>query len=105
MRITKHAIKLAKQNSSFRYLFSTVAPTNYASMQDKFSADMLILKLVKKYEDYHRYIFFQDIINPILLDVKNHSSLVFTEGHDIESQLNLLEPHGTMARLPTAKKQ
>ncbi len=95
MRMTRHAINLAKQNSSFRYLFSTVAPMNYASMQDKFLADMLILKLVKKYEDYYRYIFFQDVLKPITVNL-NPSSLVLADGEDIDAQVNLLKQSDLM---------
>jgi len=95
MRMTRHAINLAKQNNSFRYLFSTVAPMNYASMQDKFSAGMLILKLVKKYEDYYRYIFFQDVIKPIAANL-NSSSMIFVDGEDIDSQVALLEQNDFM---------
>lgn len=91
MRMTRHAINLARKTSRFRYLFSTVAPQNYASMQDKFAADMLILKLVKKYEDYYRYIFFQDVMNPIQVKSQNSASIIFTDGHDIDTQVSLLE--------------
>lgn len=95
MRMTRHAIHLARHNSSFRYLFSTVAPMNYASMQDKFSADMLILKLVKKYEDYYRYIFFQDVIKPIAVNL-NPSSMIFANGEDIDLQIALLQKNELM---------
>ena len=95
MRMTRHAIHLARHNSSFRYLFSTVAPMNYASMQDKFSADMLILKLVKKYEDYYRYIFFQDVIKPITVN-PNPAAIILADGEDVESQVTLLEQNKLM---------
>jgi len=89
MRMTNHAIELAKQHGHFRYLCSTVAPTNYASMQDKFSADMYIVSLLKKYEDYYRYIFFRDILSPCIL-VKNLAHSLNIDGGDIESQIKLL---------------
>ena len=90
MRMTRHAINLARENNSFRYLFSTVAPMNYASMQDKFSVDMLIVKLVKKYEDYYRYIFYKDIMKSLQTNVFDPASLIFTNGDDISAQVNLL---------------
>lgn len=96
MQMTRHAIALAKRTSSFRYLFSTVAPMNYASMQDKFSVDMLIVKLVKKYEDYYRYIFFQDLMKPISIDSQNPSSIEFADGDNIEDQLSLLHENDAM---------
>ena len=96
MRMTHHAIDLAKSTSSFRYLFSTVAPMNYASMQDKFSANMLILRLVRKYEDYYRYIFFQDVMQPIHVNLQNPSSIIFVDGDNIEAQVSLLEQNDSM---------
>lgn len=89
MRMTNHAIELAKQHGHFRYLCSTVAPTNYASMQDKFSADMVIVSLLKKYEDYYRYIFFRDILNPYDLN-KDLTHTLSINGGDIENQIELL---------------
>jgi hypothetical protein len=89
MRMTNHAIELAKRYGHFRYLCSTVAPTNYASMQDKFSADMVIVSLLKKYEDYYRYIFFRDVLNPCQINNKLTHTLNI-DGNNIESQIELL---------------
>lgn len=90
MRMTNHAIGLAKQHGYFRYLCSTVAPTNYPSMQDKFSADMAIVSLLKKYEDYYRYIFFRDIFSQPFLD-QDLTHLMSVDGSDIATQLKLLD--------------
>ena len=89
IRMTRHAINLAKKNKYFRYIFSTVAPENYASMQDKFLADMVIVKLKKKYEGFYRYIFFQDIVEPISSQV-NPSELNYVDGDDIDRQSEIL---------------
>ncbi|MEY4482080.1 MAG: hypothetical protein RIQ84_1242 [Pseudomonadota bacterium] len=89
IRMTNHAIELAKQHGHFRYLCSTVAPTNYASMQDKFSADMVIVSLLRKYENYYRYIFFRDILNPCEFNKDLIQSLTI-DGGDIEYQIKLL---------------
>ncbi len=84
--MTNNAVKLAREKRFFRYLFSTVAPLNYASMQDKFASNMVIVRLLKKYEDYYRYIFYQDIIKPIkpLMEISEITSI---RGDDVASQL------------------
>lgn len=89
IHMTNNAIRLAKEKRFFRYLFSTVAPSNYASMQDKFACNMIIVRLLKKYEDYYRYIFYQDIIQPI--DTMNNNSVTTSfDGEDITGQLAFL---------------
>lgn len=69
IRMTGHAIRLAGLSGRWRYLFSTVAPGNFASMQDKFAVGMLIVKLLLKYADYWRYVFYRDIKSPIGVDI------------------------------------
>ena len=96
MKMTHHAIDMARRTSSFCYLFSTVAPMNYASMHDKFSVDMLILKLVKKYDGYYRYIFFKNVMNPILIHSPTPSSIRLLDGDDIEAQVSLLGQNAAM---------
>lgn len=89
--MTRYAIDIANQNNSFRYLFSTVAPMNYPSMKDKLGVNMVIVQLKKKYEDYYRYIFYQDILNPIISPVQSDDSHIFVDVEDIASQMQLLE--------------
>ncbi|MCK6684034.1 MAG: hypothetical protein L6R30_16655 [Thermoanaerobaculia bacterium] len=68
IRMTSHAIRRASASGRWRYLFSTVAPGNFASMKDKFAVGMVIVKLLLKYADYWRYVFYQDIKAPITVD-------------------------------------
>ncbi len=87
IHMTHYALDLATRNKSFRYFFSTVAPMNYASMKDKFEASMVIVQLKKKYEEYYRYIFYQDLINPVN---PASSELILANGDDVESQVRIL---------------
>ena len=87
--MTSHAIRLAKQNNYFRYLMSTVSPTNYASIKDKFDTGMIIVKLEKKYKGYYRYIFFQDLLDTTPVD--SAKGLIFIDGHNIQLQLEIFQ--------------
>ena len=68
VRMTGYAIERIRQAGTARYLFSTVAPGNYASIGDKFSNDMSIVRLLRKYETFYRYVFFADISAPLTID-------------------------------------
>lgn len=94
--MTHHAIDLAMRSNYFRYLFSTVAPMNYPSIKDKFEANMVILQLKKKYGDFYRYIFFQDILKPIKIPLKSDDTFSFINAEDITSQVNILDTRGDM---------
>jgi len=87
----QYMIDHAKRNNSFRYLLATVAPTNYASMQDKFVHNMLIFDLKKKYAGHYRYIFFQDLFKPVDVATESVSPIIFVDAEDIESQCNILQ--------------
>ena len=87
IHMTHYALDLATRNKSFRYIFSTVAPMNYASMKDKFEASMVIVQLKKKYEEYYRYTFYQDLNKPV---TPASAELILANGDDIESQVRIL---------------
>ncbi len=86
-RMTAQIIKLAADTERWRHLLSTVAPTNYASMKDKFVCGMLIVRLSRKYAGYWRYVFYQDVITPIDPDLTVTETL---EGSDVAGQRELL---------------
>ena len=69
IRMTAHAIRLAVGNHRWRHLFSTVAPGNPASMKDKFTVGMVIVRTLRKYSGYWRHLFYQDILEPVALDL------------------------------------
>jgi ribosomal protein S18 acetylase RimI-like enzyme len=90
----QYMIDHAKRNKIFRYLLATVAPTNYASMQDKFVHNMVIFDLKKKYAGHYRYIFFQDLFEPIDAATDSVSPIIFIDAEDIESQCKILHNNG-----------
>lgn len=49
----------------FRYICTTVAPFNIASLKDKFALGMQIVALKVKYGDLLRYILMKDLIGPL----------------------------------------
>ncbi|MBO0588551.1 hypothetical protein [Sporosarcina sp. E16_8] len=49
----------------FRYIYTTVAPFNIASLKDKFTHGMQIVALKVKYGDLLRYILMKDLTGPL----------------------------------------
>jgi len=91
IRMTAHAIRLAVENSEWRHLFSTVAPGNFASMKDKFTAGLQIVRIKKKYMDYWRHVFYRDIFCPVDVDL---ATSVRVAGEDLDRQRTLVEEQG-----------
>ncbi len=69
--------RLAKRGTS-RYLFTTVSPFNYASVQTVTSLGLQIAKVAKMYFDWDRYVVYKDLIQPIQLDTANAISIANT---------------------------
>lgn len=80
--------KRSFEKKKFRYLFTTVSPFNYASIQTVLALGLKIAKLSKMYFDWDRYIVYQDFVNPIKLDQENPLIIVST---DIADQERLLK--------------
>ena len=91
MRMTAHAIRLAVENRQWRHLFSTVAPANFASMKDKFTVGMQIVRTLKKYADYWRHVFYRDILAPVPVDLE---TAIAVEVADVARQVALVEEQG-----------
>ena len=87
-RMTSHIIRLAGDATRWRHLFSTVAPLNYPSMRDKFACGMLICRLSIKYEGCWRYVFYQDVLDPIRVDPDR---LLNVDGPDVRGQVEALK--------------
>jgi hypothetical protein len=62
--------RVQKRNQT-RYLFTTVSPFNYASIQTITSLGLYIAGLKKMYYDWDRYVVYRDYINPVRLDADN----------------------------------
>lgn len=83
-----HILEVARELRTFENFCSVVSPQNYASMKDKFSLNMLIVKLLPKFSGMWRYIFYQNLNQAWEIDAKN---IVFVPSHDYIEQIRLLE--------------
>lgn len=91
IRMTAHAVRLIVENHRWRHLFSTVAPANFASMQDKFRIGMQIVRTKKKYQDYWRHVFYLDHRDPIGIDPETIRAVA---AGDLVTQCSLVEERG-----------
>lgn len=67
-----------QKRSQTRYLFTTVSPFNYASIQTVTSMGLQIAGLRKMYCDWDRYVVYRDYAHPIRLDTHNAVSIANT---------------------------
>lgn len=91
IRMTAHAVRLTVANHRWRHLFSTVAPANFASMQDKFRIGMQIVRTLRKYGDCWRHLFYLDLSEPVGIDTE--TTVAVTAG-DLATQRSLVEEQG-----------
>lgn len=103
IRMTAHAIRLGIATRDVRHLFSTVAPANVASMADKFTIGMLIVRTKEKYQHYTRHLFYQDLRTPLGIEVSTSQAV---ELGDLATQRQLVEVDGLVGHgLSGAGKQ
>lgn len=76
-----------EQAQRARFLFTTVSPYNYPSIQTVTALGMQINKLCKMYFDWDRYIVYRDFAKPVRLDMENAVSVLNTS---FEEQRKLL---------------
>lgn len=81
-------IDLIKEMQSYQYLCETVAPDNIASIKSTLAINTLIVKLKVKYSGQLRYIFFQDIFKPLVVDTATTVKIAIS---DIPTQKELLD--------------
>ena len=60
-----------RNKPEIRYLFTTVSPHNYPSIETVTSMGLCIAKLSKMYSDWDRYVVYRDFFNPAQLDTAN----------------------------------
>jgi hypothetical protein len=94
IRMTAHAIRLAIETRQCVHLFSTVAPTNFASMADKFTIGMQVVRTTKKYLDYWRHLFYRNLVAPLGIEAATAAKV---GGDDFATQLSLVEEQGFVA--------
>lgn len=78
-----------QQREAIRYLFTTVSPFNYQSIETVTSLGLQITKLCKMYYDWDRYVVYRDFINPVKLDTDHPvsvSNLSFAEQQELLNQ-------------------
>lgn len=100
IRMTQLAIRTVI-NRDYNFLLSTVAPMNYASMADKFAADMVIFKIMKKYNGLDRYIFFKNLKRPILENEVDAHGQEVLDGRDINEHYAALAKPNMIGALMT----
>lgn len=83
-----HLLRVAQASRSFPRMCSIVAPHNYPSISDKFSLNMVVVKLMPKFKGIWRYIFYRNMDVP--LGVTNEK-LIFVSSDDYPRQIELLE--------------
>jgi hypothetical protein len=79
-------VQRAQQRKNSRYVFATVSPYNYPSIQTVTALGLQIAKLGKMYYGWDRYIVYKDFIHPIRLDTANPISVPNT-AYDEQIQL------------------
>lgn len=86
-RMTARILKIVHDlKLHYRYCCSFVSPKNGPSLEDKFSLNLLIARLMLKFGNYWRF-FFQDMLRP--LRVQSNES-ISVPNRDIEQQVELL---------------
>lgn len=68
MKMAFTLIQLIKNLGSYRYLCETVSPYNVTSLENIFAVNAFIVKLAYKYGHQLRYIFYQDTLQPLVID-------------------------------------
>jgi len=71
----------------FRYICTTVAPFNIASIKDKFAHGLKIVSLKIKYGDLLRYILMKDLLSPIEEDSSLESRSILMANTEEQQQL------------------
>ena len=77
-----------QKRSETRYLFTTVSPFNYPSIETVTSMGLQIAKLGKMYFDWDRYVVYRDFTHPIKLDTDNVVILPNTSFTEQQELLN-----------------
>lgn len=71
-------VRRLEERGTARYLFTTVSPYNYASVQTVTSLGLQIAGLGRMYFDWDRYVVYRDLTAPIKLDIANAISVANT---------------------------
>lgn len=83
-----HLLQAAQADRTFPAMCSIVSPHNYPSISDKFSLNMVVVKLMPKFKGLWRYIFYRNMDAVFSLDTENR---LFVASGDYGQQVKLLE--------------
>ncbi len=86
LKMNRHAINTAK-NLNYSHICLTVSPKNYANVITLFKLGFVIKELKKKYGGKLRYIFYQNLKNPVIINL--HEKIVINIS-DIHKQKEVL---------------
>ncbi|MFO7819473.1 MAG: hypothetical protein R6V17_04470 [Halanaerobacter sp.] len=78
-KMTLKVVAEAKKRRTMRYLCETAAPTNYPSVKSTLRAGLVIVKLKLKYHQWQRYIFYQDLLQPVQVDLEDTRLILATD--------------------------
>ncbi|OEF97131.1 hypothetical protein [Desulfuribacillus alkaliarsenatis] len=87
-RLAGILVERAIKRGNKRYLFSTVSPWNYPSVQTVTSLGLNIVKVTKMYNDWTRYVVCRDMHEPTILNMSTVRKVAI---EDFEVQSMLLE--------------
>ncbi|MGE5417364.1 MAG: N-acetyltransferase family protein [Acidobacteriota bacterium] len=98
----QYLLEQIKVLAKYRYVSSTVSPWNLSSLAGTLSLSLLIACLKPKYYGYWRYIFYQDLLEPVTIDP---GQIEITGLNDIDRQQQLLDQghYGFEMRVEPAK--
>ncbi len=85
-KMNMHAIKIIR-DLDYCHLCSTVSPSNYANIVTLFKTGLIIKEVKEKYGGKLRYIFYQNLSNPITMKTKEEINIRID---DIYNQKKLL---------------
>lgn len=90
-KMSSWLIRQFQLSDRFRYLCETAAPHNFGSVKNTLAIGAYIVQLKRMYGNYERYIFFQDIKQPLAIDEttkvevqmndKNNQQQLFAKGY------------------------
>lgn len=81
-------VAVAQAARVFPAMCSVVSPHNYPSINDKFSVNMVVIKLIPKFSGVWRYIFYRNMDNSIR---PTDEKIIFVSSDDYLGQIELLE--------------
>ncbi|WP_432666859.1 hypothetical protein R9X47_10940 [Wukongibacter baidiensis] len=87
-KMTKLALSMMNISETWKHVMLTIYPYNFSSLKNIFDFSIIVVKLKKIYNGTWRYILYQNLHTPILIDKENSIKVL---SNDIEKQIELLD--------------